>query len=74
MREMGKHLETILELHRSALELLLQGCTLDDFARKLCVNPKAVANHQSAIKQKLGAGTAAQLVRTAMRLGLVPRG
>jgi len=56
------------------LELLLQGCTLDDIARKLSVNQKTVANHQSAIKQKLGAGTAAQLFRTAMRLGLVPRG
>ncbi len=56
------------------LELLLQGCTLDDIARKLCLNQKTVANHQSAIKQKLGAGTAAQLFRAAMRLGLVPRG
>jgi DNA-binding NarL/FixJ family response regulator len=56
------------------LELLLQGCTLDDIARKLRINQKTVANHQSAIKQKLGASTTAQLVRTAMRLGLVPRG
>lgn len=55
------------------LELLLQGCTLDDIARKLRVNQKTVANHQSAIKQKLGVTTAAQLFRAAMRLGLVPR-
>lgn len=55
------------------LELLLQGCTLDDIARKLYINQKTVANHQSTIKQKLGASTSAQLVRTAMRLGLVPR-
>jgi two-component system, NarL family, invasion response regulator UvrY len=56
------------------LELLLQGCTLDDIARKLSLNQKTVANHQSAIKQKLGVGTTAQLFRTAMRLGLMPRG
>lgn len=56
------------------LELLLQGCTLDDIARQLCLNQKTVANHQSTIKQKLGADTAAQLFRAAMRLGLVPRG
>ena len=56
------------------LELLLQGCTLDEIARKLRVNQKTVANHQSAIKQKLGVTTAAQLFRAAMRLGLVPRG
>jgi DNA-binding NarL/FixJ family response regulator len=55
------------------LELLLQGCTLDDIARKLRVNQKTVANHQSSIKQKLGVTTAAQLFRAAMRLGLVPR-
>jgi DNA-binding NarL/FixJ family response regulator len=54
------------------LELLLQGCTLEDIARKLRVNQKTVANHQSAIKQKLGVTTAAQLFRAAMRLGLVP--
>jgi DNA-binding NarL/FixJ family response regulator len=56
------------------LELLLQGCTLDDIGRKMRINQKTVANHQSAIKQKLGADTTAQLIRTAMRLGLVPRG
>ena len=56
------------------LELLVQGCTLDDIVGKLHINQKTVANHQSAIKQKLGASTSAQLVRTAMRLGLVPRG
>jgi DNA-binding CsgD family transcriptional regulator len=32
-----------------------------------------VSNHQSAIKQKLGAESAVQLVRIASRLGLVPR-
>ena len=56
------------------LELILQGCALDDIARKLRINQKTIANHQSAIKQKLGADTAAQLFRAAMRLGLVPRG
>jgi DNA-binding NarL/FixJ family response regulator len=56
------------------LELLLQGCTLEEIAHKLSVHPKTVANHQSAIKQKLGVDTAAQLFRTALRLGLVPRG
>ncbi len=55
------------------LELLMQGHTVDEIGRHLSLNPKTVANHQSAIKQKLGVDTAAQLVRAAIRLGLVPR-
>jgi DNA-binding NarL/FixJ family response regulator len=54
------------------LKLLAQGCTLSDIAKQLCRNQKTVANHQSAIKQKLGADNNAQLVRIAMQLGLVP--
>ena len=54
------------------LELLLQGCSLEEIAKQLSLNQKTVANHQSAIKQKLGAGSTAQLFRIAMRLGLVP--
>lgn len=54
------------------LKLLAQGCSVTEIARQLCRNQKTVANHQSAIKQKLGAGNTAQLVRIAMQLGLVP--
>lgn len=54
------------------LKLLVQGCPLPDIARQLGVNQKTVANHQSSIRQKLGAGSATQLFRIAMRMGLVP--
>ncbi|HEY7378379.1 MAG TPA: response regulator transcription factor [Steroidobacteraceae bacterium] len=54
------------------LELLLQGCTLEQIAKQLSLNPKTVANHQSVIRQKLGAENSAQLFRIALRLGLVP--
>jgi len=40
----------------------------------LGLNQKTVANHQSAIKQKLGAESTAQLFRVASRLGLVSLG
>lgn len=52
------------------LRLLLQGYAPADIARQLGLNQKTVANHQSSIKQKLGAETAAQLMHAAMRLGL----
>ena len=54
------------------LKLLVQGCTLNDIASQLGLNPKTVSNHQSSIKQKLGAETPTQLLRAAMRLGLMP--
>ena len=54
------------------LKLLAQGCSLSDIAKQLCRHEKTVANHQSAIKQKLGADNTVQLVRIAMQLGLVP--
>ena len=53
------------------LKLLAEGCTLNEIAQQLGLNPKTVSNHQSAIRQKLGAETAAQVLRAAMRLGLV---
>jgi len=52
------------------LKLLADGCTLNEIAQQLGLNPKTVSNHQSAIRQKLGAETATQVLRAAMRLGL----
>ena len=40
-------------------------------AERLCLNYKTVANHQSNIRQKLGAETAAQLIRIAADNGLL---
>lgn len=54
------------------LKLLADGCSLNEIAQHLGLNPKTVSNHQSSIRQKLGAETATQLLRTATRLGLVP--
>jgi DNA-binding NarL/FixJ family response regulator len=56
------------------LRLLAQGRSIGEIAQSLGLNRKTVANHQSAIKQKLGAETAIQLLRAANKLGLEPRG
>jgi DNA-binding CsgD family transcriptional regulator len=37
------------------------------------INPKTVANHQSSIKQKLGADTAVQLARIGASILLDPK-
>jgi two-component system, NarL family, invasion response regulator UvrY len=56
------------------LRLLAQGQSVKEIAQSMGLNPKTVANHQSAIKQKLGADTAIQLLRKANQLGLEPPG
>jgi DNA-binding NarL/FixJ family response regulator len=54
------------------LRMLVTGETLAAIAGKLGLSYKTVANHQSAIRQKLGAQTAVDLLRIAQRSGLVP--
>ncbi len=52
------------------LRLLTRGRSVRQIAVDLGLTPKTVANQQSLIKQKLGAGNALQLLRMAERLGL----
>jgi two-component system, NarL family, invasion response regulator UvrY len=54
------------------LRLILQGQSVQEIAEALGLNPKTVANHQSAVRQKLGAETAMELLRKANELGLAP--
>jgi DNA-binding NarL/FixJ family response regulator len=52
------------------LRLLAQGRSVRQIAESLGLNSKTVANHQSAIKQKLKADTAIQLLIKANQLGM----
>jgi two-component system invasion response regulator UvrY len=54
------------------LRLLVQGHSIKEIAESMALNPKTVSNHQTAIKQKLGADTAIQLLQKATQLGLDP--
>jgi DNA-binding NarL/FixJ family response regulator len=56
------------------LRLLAQGYGVDAIAARLGLSPKTAANHQSSIKQKLGAGSALQLILIAQQFGLIARG
>ena len=51
--------------------LLAQGQAVSEIARILNLTAKTVANHQSALRQKLGVDNAAQLVRLAARHGII---
>lgn len=50
--------------------LLARGDTVKGIGEKLGLSEKTVANHQSAIREKLGARNGAQLARVATELGL----
>ena len=52
------------------LRLLTQGYTVNAIAERLGLSAKTVANHQSSVKQKLGATNALQLILIARQLGL----
>jgi two-component system, NarL family, invasion response regulator UvrY len=52
------------------LQFLARGLSVKEIADALALNAKTIANHQSAIKQKLGADTSIQLLKKAMELGL----
>jgi two-component system invasion response regulator UvrY len=52
------------------LRLIIQGQTVQKIADALGLNSKTVANHQSAVRQKLGAETTIDLLRRANELGL----
>jgi two-component system invasion response regulator UvrY len=56
------------------LRLLAQGHSIKAIAESMGLNPKTIANHQSSIKQKLGADTAIQLIKKATELGFGPGG
>jgi len=51
--------------------LLVEGKTVADIARVMCLSPKTVANYQSALRHKLEVSNTTQAVRLAMAHGLV---
>jgi two-component system, NarL family, invasion response regulator UvrY len=53
------------------LRLLTQGYGIEEIGERLGLSPKTAANHQSSIKQKLGATSALQLILIAQQFGLI---
>ena len=51
--------------------LLAEGSDCDNIAQALNISSKTVSNHQTAIKQKLGISSPVELVRYAMRAGVI---
>ena len=58
----------LTEREFEVLQLLAQGRSIKDIAESMGLNPKTIANHQSAIKAKLGAETAIDLLKKTQQL------
>jgi DNA-binding NarL/FixJ family response regulator len=54
----------------TVLREIVRGRSIREIAASLALSPKTVANHQSALKQKLKVDTAIQLLHKASELGL----
>jgi two-component system, NarL family, invasion response regulator UvrY len=63
-------IEALTPREFEVLRLLVQGETVRSISEKLALSEKTVANHQSAIRDKLGARNSAQLARLASQLDL----
>jgi DNA-binding NarL/FixJ family response regulator len=62
--------DTLTAREFEVLRLLARGETVKHIGEKLGLSEKTVANHQSAIREKLGARNGVQLARVAAELGL----
>jgi DNA-binding NarL/FixJ family response regulator len=62
--------DTLTAREFEVLRLLARGDTVKRIGEKLGLSEKTVANHQSAIREKLGARNGVQLARVAAELGL----
>jgi two-component system response regulator NreC len=51
------------------LQLLLEGLTNDQIARRMCISPRTVDTHRQRVMGKLGVHSIVELVRLAARRG-----
>ena len=63
--------ETLTSREQEIMVLLAEGYSAKEAAAKLFISPKTVENHRTNIMNKLGLHSTLELVRYAVRLGLV---
>jgi two-component system, NarL family, response regulator NreC len=65
------HLGSLSERERDVLRLIAQGKTSNEIARSLYISPHTVQTHRDHIMEKLNLHRKAELIRYAIRTGLV---
>ncbi len=63
--------ERLTEREKEILKLVAEGFSSRKIAERLCLTMKTVLNHRRNVMEKLGIDNPAQLIRQAMKLGLV---
>jgi two-component system response regulator NreC len=64
-------LDGLTDREQEVLKLLAEGKANDDIAKELVISPKTVARHRENIMQKLQLHSRAELVRYAIRKGII---
>ncbi|MEW6093110.1 MAG: response regulator transcription factor [Chloroflexota bacterium] len=64
-------LDGLTDREQEVLKLLAEGRANDDIAKELVISPKTVARHRENIMQKLQLHSRAELVRYAIRKGII---
>jgi two-component system response regulator NreC len=70
-RQTDKDLEVLTKRERQVLEAVAQGMTSPQIGESLGISPKTVARHRERIMNKLNLHSAAELVKYAIRTGLI---
>jgi two-component system, NarL family, response regulator NreC len=64
--------ETLTTRERQVLQLAAEGRTNTEIAAALFVSPRTVETHRAHLMRKLGLRTQADLIRYALRRGIIP--
>jgi DNA-binding NarL/FixJ family response regulator len=64
--------DTLTARQREVLQMVVEGKTNTEIAERLHISPRTVENHRSALMQKLGVQNQTELIRYAIRRGLIP--
>lgn len=64
--------ETLSTREREVLHLAAEGCSNGTIGERLFISPRTVEHHRASIMQKLGFQSQTDLIRFALRRGLIP--
>jgi DNA-binding NarL/FixJ family response regulator len=64
--------DTLTTREREVLQMTAEGRTSGEIAELLCISPRTVENHRMNLMKKLGLSNQAEVVRFALRRGILP--